>query len=667
MAVEEVKIKVTADTSDAQENLKKTEKGLDGVKKGADKAADSGKKAGGAFATIGSALKSLGIITVVVKAFEFLQDMLMKNEKVAKFFAVGIEFVTRVFSDLVNFLVDNIPAVIGFFKDIFENPVENLKAFGEAIKKNLIERFESFIDTLGFIGTAIKELFSGNFSAAADAAKKAGKEVADVFTGVNNSFDKTVEAVGKASEAIVDYAKKTYSAAEAGVALKNAAAIAASEAELQAAKFKRQAEEQRQIRDNVDKSLDDRIAANKELSVILDKQLKQELSAAGLAVAAAQYELNKNKSIENQIALNQALAALEGKREEITGQRSEQLVNEVGLQKEKLELSKLASAAEIKLGLDQRKASADLIKDDLKKLEIKRQIAVDESALEIARLEENIKNTTAGTTARVQAEIELRDKKQAIGNEIIAIDDTINTTILNRQLTALEQQATNQQLEFDLRKSALDAEQVLLDEAFAKKLISEKDYNDKTKKLSDDRVAVEIAEKEAKAALQNAYLDIAASAAGLARSLFEKSKGVQIAGLIIEQAAAVGKIVTNTGIANAKAVAQSPLTAGMPWVAVNSITAGLQIAKAVQATVKGIQQIRSTSAAGGSAPSATGVSAPNVSAPVAVPAPVAQVTTLDQASINQMGSAANRAYVVESDITGSQNRQARISRAARLA
>lgn len=666
MAVEEVKIKVTADTTDAQDGLKDTQKNLDGVKKGADKAADAGKKAGGAFATIGSTLKSLGIITVVVKAFEFLQETLMKNEKVAKFFAVGLEFVSRVFSDLVNFLVDNIPAVIDFFKDIFENPVENLKKFGEAIKNNLIERVESFIDTLGFLGTALKELFSGNFAAAAEAAKNAGKEVVDVLTGVDGAFDKTVEAVGNAVDAVVDYTKKTYAAAEAGVELKNAAALAASEAELAAAKFKRQAEEQRQIRDNESKSLDERIEANRRLGEVLDQQLKKEESAAQLAVAAAQYELRKNKSIENQIALNQALAALEAKREEITGQRSEQLVNEISLQKEKLELSKLVAAADNKIAIDQRKASAELIKDDLEKLRVKRQIAIDESALELARLDENVKNTNAGTTARVQAEIELRDKKAAIASEIIAIEDNIQTTALNRQLTALEQQAANQKLTFDLRKSALDNEQLLLDDAFAKRLISEKDYNEKTKKLSEDRIATEIAEKEAKASIQNSYLDIVSGVTGLAKSLFEKSKGVQIAGLIVEQAAAIGKIITNTGVANAKSIAASPLTAGMPFVAINTVTAGLQVANAINSTVKGIQQIRSANASGGSPQTSGTISAANASAPLSVPTPEAQVATIDQASINRMG-AANRAYVVESDISGAQQRQARINRAARLA
>ena len=42
-------------------------------------------------------------------------------------------------------------------------------------------------------------------------------------------------------------------------------------------------------------------------------------------------------------------------------------------------------------------------------------------------------------------------------------------------------------------------------------------------------------------------------------------------------------------------------------------------------------------------------------------------TQLDAATIQQMGSATNRAYVVESDVTNSQERIRRINRAARLA
>ena len=63
------------------------------------------------------------------------------------------------------------------------------------------------------------------------------------------------------------------------------------------------------------------------------------------------------------------------------------------------------------------------------------------------------------------------------------------------------------------------------------------------------------------------------------------------------------------------------------------------------------------------------VSAPSISAPppMSPMLPVqATLTQLNQGSINQLGSATNRAYVVESDVTNSQERIKRINRAARL-
>jgi hypothetical protein len=42
------------------------------------------------------------------------------------------------------------------------------------------------------------------------------------------------------------------------------------------------------------------------------------------------------------------------------------------------------------------------------------------------------------------------------------------------------------------------------------------------------------------------------------------------------------------------------------------------------------------------------------------------LTQLDQTTINRMGSATNRSYVLESDVTNSQERITRINRAARL-
>jgi hypothetical protein len=46
--------------------------------------------------------------------------------------------------------------------------------------------------------------------------------------------------------------------------------------------------------------------------------------------------------------------------------------------------------------------------------------------------------------------------------------------------------------------------------------------------------------------------------------------------------------------------------------------------------------------------------------------PSFQATTLNQAQVNQIGNVAARAYVVESDISGNQERITRLNRAARI-
>ena len=64
---------------------------------------------------------------------------------------------------------------------------------------------------------------------------------------------------------------------------------------------------------------------------------------------------------------------------------------------------------------------------------------------------------------------------------------------------------------------------------------------------------------------------------------------------------------------------------------------------------------------------APSIAAPMIGgAPIAPPTPQAGTTNLTPETINQLGSATNRAYVVESDITNQQERITRINRAARL-
>ena len=84
------------------------------------------------------------------------------------------------------------------------------------------------------------------------------------------------------------------------------------------------------------------------------------------------------------------------------------------------------------------------------------------------------------------------------------------------------------------------------------------------------------------------------AAQGRNKQQFEAGKKMAIAGVAIEKAAAVLSIISNTAIANAKAVAAFPLTFGQPWVAINTVSAGLSIAATVAGAVQAIGQINST-------------------------------------------------------------------------
>jgi len=195
---------------------------------------------------------------------------------------------------------------------------------------------------------------------------------------------------------------------------------------------------------------------------------------------------------------------------------------------------------------------------------------------------------------------------------------------------------------------------------------------------ADERAAIDMAEMEARVAIQNAQLDLASQFGGLLKTLAGENKKVAIAGVVVEQAAAIGKILVNTGIANAKAVAASPLTFGAPWVAINSISAALSIASSIAAGVKAIQQINSAGSGGGAASS--GGAIPGKSGAGSAPAvpqiertALPQVTgTTGQASpgaqiagtIAKSSEKPIKAYVVSGDVTSQQALDRRTTRAA---
>ena len=99
--------------------------------------------------------------------------------------------------------------------------------------------------------------------------------------------------------------------------------------------YQRDAELQRQLRDDISLTFEERIAANEELGRILDEQFTKEQELANKKIALAELELSRNKSnIDLQVALIDAKTELADLEERITGQRSEQLTNLNSLEKE---------------------------------------------------------------------------------------------------------------------------------------------------------------------------------------------------------------------------------------------------------------------------------------------------------------------------------------------
>lgn len=68
------------------------------------------------------------------------------------------------------------------------------------------------------------------------------------------------------------------------------------------------------------------------------------------------------------------------------------------------------------------------------------------------------------------------------------------------------------------------------------------------------------------------------SSADISKALFLFQKSVAVAEIINNAAMAIAQVKASIAIANAKAIATSPLTAGQPWVGINSLIAGKQIA-----------------------------------------------------------------------------------------
>jgi len=531
---------------DASENIK-------GIKKSTETAQKGVKSLSDGFKGMGLAIKAIGI-GLIIEAFNLMKSILGQNQVVVDLFSTSIGALSIAINDLTGFVLKNFPIISNLFKDVFENPTKYLKKFGDLIKENLIERFNSFLDTIGYLGDALKKVFEGDFAGAMESVKQAGKESIDVLSGVNNTFDRTGKVITDTANAIGDYVVNTYKASAANIALQNSALLAAAQQARLVEQYDREAEQLRQIRDNDLLSIADRIIANDKLAAVLAKQQKAMLEQANLQVSAASRTVAMNKTIENQVALTNALANKEGVLAQIEGLRSENIANSISLQKEKIALGQSEIENLNNLEIQQKKFNESLETDELKKLENQRANLEAEKIIELERLQLKIDTSVAGTQAKIDAENEYAIKSQEINNALTT--NQIETTAK----------------EIEIANEAQRQKEVIAD----------------------------------------ANLNLATKTVSLLSELSGKSKALQKAGIIASAGIGIYSVIKDTQAANAAAIAPPPLglgpIAGIGLQTKNTIGGALSIATIAAASAKALASVGG--GGGGSVGGSIGGSAP---------------------------------------------------------
>ncbi|GAG72266.1 unnamed protein product, partial [marine sediment metagenome] len=176
--------------------------------------------------------------------------------------------------------------------------------------------------------------------ATGDEAISAGKSIVE-------NFGEAVSEVGAIGTKVVDGLKTISVEAAIETAktlkdLKKSADIAIESNRGLIEEYDRQAEQQRQIRDNDLKSIDDRIAANNLLKETLEEQERLMLENAKAVQAQAQAQFDLTGKDEDYIRLLQTKNEVKAVEAQIEGFMSEQESNRVALLKEKIELEQFS-------------------------------------------------------------------------------------------------------------------------------------------------------------------------------------------------------------------------------------------------------------------------------------------------------------------------------------
>lgn len=434
-AIDEV-AKLKKELNEVKESFEANEKAAKDSEKGA-------KGFGNTLKAIGQAG---GIIFLLEKAFEGLKAAINSNQQVADTLAVVMGTIGQVFTEVGNVLVS-------VYNNI-SSTTENFDALGKVVSnvfKIAIAPFKLAIDglALGFYSAQLAweqsflgsgdtkkiEALNSKIDETQESLKATALGVVEAGSAIATDFTEAVSEIGNIGSQVVNglsdiSIKAIADNVAANQQLKKAAAEARIVNQGLIEQYDRQAEQQRQIRDNDLKNIDDRIAANNNLKATLDEQKESMLANAELMIQQAELQFKLSGLEEDRLALLEARNEKKAIEAQIEGFMSEQESNRVALLKERIELELSNDEATALRQNEERNFVAEMEESEVTRiqkmidnLEIERQIEEDRLLLKRDSYE-------AGTQAWQDANNELLDSMQASNQEQDKLDKDLGESKL---------------------------------------------------------------------------------------------------------------------------------------------------------------------------------------------------------------------------------------------
>ncbi len=536
--------KLEADVEDALKKIDKLTESVDDLGKAQKDTAKETKSIGGNFKAMGIAKITAGV-GLLTKFFGSLWEQMQKNTQIADtvntvFNSIGVAF-KMVTDTLINVYNRVSQSTEGF--DALGRVVVNLLNIGitplklgfQAIKLGIQSAMlaweKSFLGGKGKDIERIKELQANidetknKIKETANAAWESGKEIV-------SDFGEAIGEVSNIANVVVEEFEKTFEGVTVKSILKQGQAITqtkknyellALEQQRLIEQYDREAEVQRQIRDDVRLSIDERIQANNELATVLEKQSDAEKAAIQAQIDSLttlnELEGQTPERMQELFGLKTEMLAIDAK---IVGWQSEQKTNEASLQDERVanmkELSAIGRSELEQRFLDLENAAAE-----------QRLLA-----------ERTIQDETLLAETLLAIDQDLADKRKAIDDEValkrqenlnLALQQTVQagTDILGSMSSIAQTNEAKQ------KKS--------LDKQLKEGTISQEKYDKNIKKIEEQAL-----KRKKKLAILDILISTAQGVAGAIKGAMVMPFPLNIAAL------ATGVASVLAGIASAKAV-----------------------------------------------------------------------------------------------------------------